>query len=99
MDGEWAGGSIPAQPGWILMWVCSGGGLQGDGVAEGFELPDVVAFTAFGVDAGVVKARAEVGEPGGWVAEQVPDDGQDGTADGDDGASAAAASGDPPSTC
>jgi hypothetical protein len=34
----------------------SGGGLQGDLVAEGFELADVVALLALRVDAGVVEA-------------------------------------------
>jgi len=35
--------------------------LEGDGVAEGFELADVVALLAFGADAGVVKS-----EPRSW---------------------------------
>jgi hypothetical protein len=52
----------------------SGGGLEGDGVAEGFELADVVALFVFGVDAGVGEAGAEVTEAGGGVREQVPDD-------------------------
>jgi hypothetical protein len=30
--------------------------LEGDGVAEGFELADVAAFAAFGVDAGGLEA-------------------------------------------
>jgi hypothetical protein len=34
--------------------------LEGDLVAEGFELADVVALGAFSVDAGVVEASAEV---------------------------------------
>ena len=38
----------------------SGGGLEGDGVAEGFELADVAALAPFGVDTGGVEARAEV---------------------------------------
>jgi hypothetical protein len=42
--------------------VGSDGGLEGDGVAEGFELADVVALAAFGVDAGGVEPRAEVVE-------------------------------------
>ena len=33
----------------------SGGGLEGDGVAEGFELADVAALAAFGVDAGGIE--------------------------------------------
>ena len=34
-----------------------GGGLEGDGVAERFDLADVVSFAAVGVDAGGVEAR------------------------------------------
>ena len=48
----------------------SGGGFQGDLVAEGLQLADVVALGAFGTDAGVVEAGAEVVEPVGaryWV--------------------------------
>jgi len=41
-------------------WLC--GGLEGDLVAEGFELTDVVAFLAFGSDAGVVVVGSEVGK-------------------------------------
>ena len=36
--------------------------MEGDGVAEGFELADVAAFAAFGVDAGGVEVGAEVAE-------------------------------------
>ena len=46
----------------------SGGGLQGDPVAEGFEFADVVALLTVWVDAGVVVAGAEVVEPGVLVA-------------------------------
>src|SRR5215472_12472274 len=74
----------------------SGGGLEGDGVAEGFELADVVALAAFGVDAAGVVAGPEVAELGVGVGEQVPGDDQDGAADGDDGALGAAAAGDAP---
>ena len=74
----------------------SGGGLEGDGVAEGFELADVVALAAFGVDAGGVVAGSEVVEAGVGVGEQVPGDDQDGAAEGDDGAFGAAAPGDAP---
>jgi hypothetical protein len=62
----------------------SGGGVQRDGVAEGFELADVVALRAFRVDAGVVEVGAEIVEAGIGVGQQMPDDGQDGAADGDD---------------
>src|SRR5437773_1208223 len=62
----------------------SGGGFEGDLVAEGFELADVVALGAFRTDAGVVEAGAQVVEPYGRVAQQVPDDDQDGPADRDD---------------
>src|SRR5215213_2846551 len=60
IDGERAGGSTRrsvAEPGpsrW--MGARSGGGLEGDLVAERLELADVVALAAFGVDAGVVEA-------------------------------------------
>ena len=74
----------------------SGGGVKGDLVAEGFELADVVALAAFGVDAGGVVAGAEVAELGGRVRQQVPGDDQDGAAGGDDGTFGAAAAGDAP---
>src|SRR5690348_1218188 len=71
------------------------GGLgDGDGEAEGLDLPDVVAQLAVGVEAGLVVAGAEVGEPAGGVGEQVPDDDQDGAGDGDLGLGLAAAAGD-----
>src|SRR5690349_6265392 len=58
---------------------CALSGLgEGDGEAERLDLPDVVAELAVGIGAGLVVAGAEVGEPGGWVGEQVPDDDQDG---------------------
>jgi hypothetical protein len=47
----------------------SGCGFQGDFVAEGFELADVVAFLALWADAGVVELRAEVVEAGLGVGE------------------------------
>src|SRR5580700_7039080 len=74
----------------------SGGGLEGDGVAEGFELADVVLLAALGVDAGGIVAGAEVAEAGVGVGEQVPGDHQDRAAEGDDGSLGAAAAGDPP---
>src|SRR5256886_17464589 len=63
----------------------SGGGFEGDFVAEGFELVDVGSFPAFGVDALLEEARSEVGVAGLGVGEQMPDDDQDGAADGGDG--------------
>jgi hypothetical protein len=59
-------------------------------------LADVVALAAFGVDPGVVEIAAQVGVADGGVGEQVPDDDQQGAADGDDGFLAAAAAGDAP---
>jgi hypothetical protein len=56
---------------------------------------DVVADGALGAAAGVVVVRAEVDEVGLGVGQQVPDDGQDGAADGDDGPLRPAAAGDP----
>jgi hypothetical protein len=56
---------------------------EGDGEAEGLDLPDVVLQLAVGVEAGLVVAGAEFGVPGGGVGEQVPDDDQDGACDGD----------------
>ena len=44
--------------------VSGSGGPEGDGVAGGFELVDVVALAAFGVDAGGVEPGAEVVEAG-----------------------------------
>jgi hypothetical protein len=55
----------------------SGGRLQGDLVAEGLELADVVALGALDVDAAVVEASAEIVEPYGRVGQQVPDDDQE----------------------
>ena len=63
----------------------SGGGFQGDLVAEGFELADVVALGALRVDPGVVEAGTEVVIAGLGIGQQVPDDDQDGAADRDDG--------------
>ena len=73
IDGEQAGGSTrrgAAEPG-PRSWVRadSGGGLQGDLVAEGLELADVVALGALSVDAGVVEAGAQVLEPCGRVGQ------------------------------
>jgi hypothetical protein len=61
-----------------------GGWFEVDLVAECFELADVFAFLAVGLDAAVVEAWAEVGELGAGIGEQVPGDGEYGSADGDD---------------
>jgi len=66
--GEWAGRSIPAErsgagmgcSGEVECLGGSGSGLQGDFVAEGFELADVVALLTFWVDPGVVVAGSQV---------------------------------------
>jgi len=42
----------------------SGGGFEGDSVAESFELADVFSSLAVGLDAAVVEPRPEVGELG-----------------------------------
>jgi hypothetical protein len=47
----------------------SGGGLQGDGVAEDFELVDQVADFAVGVDAAGVEVRAQVAEAEGGIGQ------------------------------
>jgi hypothetical protein len=60
------------------------------------DLPDVVLDLLVFVGAGLVVAGAEVGEPGGGILQQVPDDDQDGPGDGDLGLGLAAAAGDPP---
>jgi hypothetical protein len=65
--------------------------LQGDGVAEGFELVDEVADLAVGVDVGGVEVWAQVVESGGGVGQEVPDDDEDGSGDGDEGFEFAAA--------
>jgi hypothetical protein len=64
--------------------------------ARHFELADVVAFLAFWAGAVVVEVGAEVVEAGFGIGEQVPDDDQDGPADGDDCSFLAAAFGDAP---
>jgi hypothetical protein len=69
-------------------WFVSGG--EGDLLADdAFELGDQVVL----VVVGVVEVGAVVVEAGVGVVEQVPDDGEDGVAGGDDGAEFAAASG------
>jgi len=52
----------------------SGRGGEGDGVAERFELSDVVAGAAFGVDAPGVVVGAEVVVAQARVGQELPDD-------------------------
>jgi len=59
--------------------------LQGDGVAEGFELADVSTFDGLDVHVSVVGVWSEVFVAGLGVTEQVPDDDEDGSTDGDEG--------------
>jgi hypothetical protein len=82
---KWARGSGPG-PGVVIgpsqgrYGLCGLG--DGDGEAEGLDLPDMVAQLAVGVEAGLVVAGAEVGEPAGGILQQMPDDDQDGAGDG-----------------
>jgi hypothetical protein len=47
----------------------SGGGFEGDLVAERLQLAEVVALATLGVAGGVVEPRAEVAEAGGgWAS-------------------------------
>jgi hypothetical protein len=46
----------------MVLPVGSGGRLQGDGVAEGLQLADVVALVAVGVDVAVVEVGTEIVE-------------------------------------
>src|SRR6202007_13858 len=57
---------------WRDCVVGSGGGFEGDPVAEGGELGDVVADASLGDDAVGVVIGAEVGEGGGGGGGQVP---------------------------
>src|SRR6266576_3408147 len=86
---EWSSaGQAAATPagvaGWGLTGGRSGGWLEGDGVAEGFELGDQPAGFPFGVQAAgeVVGAEFVVGLPGG---QYVPDDDDQGVGHLDDG--------------
>jgi len=60
-------------------------------LAEGLQLTDEVADLAVFVDAGGVVVGTEILEAFGGIGEQVPDDGEDGTGDGDEGLELAAA--------
>ena len=72
----------------------SGFGFEGDCVAEGFELTDVIAFGPFGAHPCVADPGAEVNELGFGVGQQVPENGQDESANGDYGFLLPAPSGD-----
>src|SRR5258705_2119153 len=76
---------------WRYVVGGSGGGFEGDSVAQGGELGDVVAHAAFDVDAAGVVVGSEIMEPGEGVSEQVADDDQDGAGDRDQGLELAAA--------
>lgn len=54
----------------------------------------MVPFLAFRADAGVVEVGAQIDETPLGVGQQVPDDGEDGAADSDDGSLLAASPGD-----
>lgn len=55
----------PGGAGKVVGWSArSGGGFEGDAVAESFELADMGAFLGGGADVVVVVVRAEVLEPG-----------------------------------
>src|SRR5215216_7013345 len=82
------------QAGW--MGAGSGSRYEGDPVAQGLQLADVVAFGALGVDVGVVKAGAQVVVAQVGVGQQVPDDDQDRAAHRHDRLLGATAAGDAP---
>ena len=69
----------------------SGGWREDDAVAEGLELTHELAGPAVFVDAVGVVVGSEVAETGGWIGEQMPDDHEDGSGDGDEGLELAAA--------
>ena len=70
--GSSGSGGVGWRVGDRLGW--SGGGFEGDLVAECFELVDVGSVLAFRADAVVVEVRAEVVVAGLGVRQQVPDD-------------------------
>src|SRR5579872_3632594 len=79
----WFNGSRRGGPRvWSARFGVLGGGGDGDVEAEGVELAEVGADLAVAVGFAFVPVGAEVGEPGFRVGKQVPDDGQDGAADG-----------------
>ena len=71
-----------------------GGGSECDRVAEGFELSNVTALLGRRIDVSGVVIGAQILVSGFWVVQHVPDDHQDGAADGDHCSGLAAASGD-----
>jgi len=83
-----------AGSGSIGVWLGRGG--ESDGVAERFELSDVVAGAAFGVDAAGVVVGAEVVVAQARVGQELPDDHQDRACDRDEGLEFAAAFDDAP---
>src|SRR3954453_6265301 len=74
----------------------SGDRVEGDLVAEGFELVDVGGLATLWVVAAVEEIRPEVGEVGVGIGQQEPDDDQDRAADRDEGLLAASAAGHAP---
>jgi hypothetical protein len=81
---------------WRYVVEGSGGGFEGDAVAHGVELGDVVAHAAFDDDTAVVVVGSEAIEPGKGVSEQVPDDDHYRAGDRDQGFELAAALDDAP---
>src|SRR3974377_739489 len=101
--GQWAGGSTRRRVGGagFLRGVAGWGGVRSAGVVEGdflagqpFELGDELPLSAQRGQA-VMPVGAEVGEVRRGVGQQVPDGGEDGVADRDQGAVFAAAPDDP----
>lgn len=80
----------------MLVVVGSGCWGEGDGVAEGFELANVVASLAVRVDVAGEVIGTEIGEDRVLVVQEMPDNDQDGAADSDNGAFLASSSGDAP---
>ena len=76
----------------VMVWRL---GFERDGVAEGYEVLDVVAFGALGAEPGVVEVGAKVLELRVGVKQQLPDDDQDGSADRDQRPFLATTPGDP----
>nr|WP_322770044.1 hypothetical protein [Frankia sp. Cr1] len=89
-------GGITPTVGGVCDLGLSGGGLEGDGLAEDLQLTDEVANLAAFVDPGGVVVGTEILEALGGISEQVPDDGEDGSGDGDEGLELAAAFDDAP---
>src|SRR3954468_2122452 len=76
------------------VWVDrSGGGVEGDLVAQRFQLVDVLALATVDAEPVGVEVSAEVAELGVRMEQQVPDDGQDRAADRHQGLLGSAAAG------